>query len=59
MGHGIFPNYGLNYVKTWMSVLSKKERKEVFFTSNIEKSRLARLEKEENMQASNKFKNNK
>lgn len=37
MGHGIFPNYGLNYIKTWMQCLSKKEKKEAFFPTKKSK----------------------
>lgn len=50
MGHGIFPNYGMNYIKSWMGALSDKERKEVFFTSKKEKMKQARAEKEEELE---------
>jgi len=44
MGHGIFPNYGPNYIKQVAAFLSKAEAKEVFYTSAKEKK--ARLLKE-------------
>lgn len=31
MGHGIFPNYGLQYQKTIFPFLTKAEKKAVFF----------------------------
>jgi len=31
MGHGIFPNYGPSYQKTVYCLLSKEEKKAVFF----------------------------
>lgn len=31
MGHGIFPNYGMQYVKGWQHELSRPEMKCVFY----------------------------
>lgn len=31
MGHGIFPNYGMSYIKTWQDNLSRAEMKAVFY----------------------------
>lgn len=47
MGHGIFPNYGMTYIKSWMHQLSDKEKKEVFFTSKQERAKQAREERRE------------
>lgn len=47
MGHGIFPYYGMQYIKSWMHQLSDSERKEVFFTSKQERAKLARESKNE------------
>ena len=33
MGHGIFPDYGTQFIKSWQHLLSKEERKLVFYTS--------------------------
>lgn len=50
MGHGIFPNYGMQYTKTWMSALSPAEKKEVFFTSKQERAKQARNQKAEDQE---------
>lgn len=47
MGHGIFPNYGPNYVKTVAALISKAEAKEVFYTSAKERKAKFIREKEE------------
>lgn len=47
MGHGIFPNYGPNYIKTVAALISKAEAKEVFYTSAKEKKARFIKEKEE------------
>jgi hypothetical protein len=31
MGHGIFPNYGMQYIKMWQHQLSKGEMQAVFY----------------------------
>lgn len=31
MGHGIFPYYGLTYIKSWQHLLSREEMKAVFY----------------------------
>jgi hypothetical protein len=31
MGHGIFPNYGPTYIKSWQNKLSREEMKAVFY----------------------------
>jgi len=46
MGHGIFPNYGKQFVKSWQHQLSRKEMKDVFYTSKKE-LRAAKLKEEE------------
>jgi hypothetical protein len=38
MGHGIFPNYGFQYHKTIFGLLSKAEKKAVFFPEKRKKS---------------------
>lgn len=50
MGHGIFPNYGMQYTKTWMQALSPAEKKEVFFTSKQERAKQARESKNEDQE---------
>ena len=47
MGHGIFPNYGMQYTKTWMNALSRSEKREVFFTSKQERAKQAREERKD------------
>lgn len=47
MGHGIFPDYGPNYIKTVAALISKAEAKEVFYTSAKEKKARLIKEKEE------------
>jgi hypothetical protein len=47
MGHGIFPNYGMTYVKSWMNALSNKEKKEVFFPSKKSKANTKKYNSEE------------
>lgn len=37
MGHGIFPNYGLQYQKTIFPLLTKQEKKSVFFPERKKK----------------------
>jgi hypothetical protein len=57
MGHGIFPNYGPNYIKTVVALISKAEAKEVFFTSAKEKrAKLIREKEEDNFQKKRKEK---
>ncbi len=51
MGHGIFPNYGPSYIKSIAALLSKKEAKEVFYTSKKEKK--AQLIKEKGEEIGN------
>lgn len=31
MGHGIFPNFGPSYIKSWQHLLSHDEMKAVFY----------------------------
>jgi hypothetical protein len=51
MGHGIFPNYGPNYIKGIAALISKAEAREVFYTSAKEKkSRLIKEKEEENFE---------
>lgn len=52
MGHGIFPNYGPNYIKTIAALLSRKEAKEVFYTSKKERKALMLKEKSEEKEQS-------
>lgn len=47
MGHGIFPNYGPNYIKDIAALLSKAEAREVFYTSAKEKKARLMGEKQE------------
>jgi hypothetical protein len=54
MGHGIFPNYGPNYIKDVAALLSRAEAKEVFYTSAKEKKARLVREKEEEKQHSKK-----
>jgi len=54
MGHGIFPNYGPNYIKDVAALLSKAEAREVFYTSAKEKKARFVREKEEEKQHSKK-----
>jgi hypothetical protein len=57
MGHGIFPNYGPNYIKGVAALLSKAEAKEVFYTSAKEKkARFVKEKEEENLQKKKKGK---
>lgn len=57
MGHGIFPNYGPNYIKTVAALISKAEAREVFYTSAKEKKARIVSEKEEmNLQRKKKGK---
>jgi hypothetical protein len=51
MGHGIFPNYGPNYIKGVAALISKAEAREVFYTSAKEKkARFIKEKEEENLQ---------
>jgi hypothetical protein len=31
MGHGIFPSYGMTYIKSWQHLLTHAEKKAVFY----------------------------
>jgi len=37
MGHGIFPNYGAQWTKSWQHLLSRKEMIEIFHTKHKKK----------------------
>ena len=45
MGHGIFPNYGMRWVRSWQHLLSKKEMIDVYYTKH--KKKFTGKEKEE------------
>lgn len=47
MGHGIFPNYGPNFIKEVAALISKAEAREVFYTSTKEKKARIIGEKED------------
>jgi len=58
MGHGIFPDYGPNFVKEVAALISKAEAKEVFYTTAKEKkARLIREKAEDNFEKKKKGKN--
>lgn len=58
MGHGIFPNYGPTYLKSWQHQLSKEERKLVFYTTkkSLKKESASFKNDEEDQDKFKKFK---
>jgi len=62
MGHGIFPNYGMQYVKNWQHQLSKAEKRAVFYPDrkSLKSSKIrTSLIEEEEISFNNKKKNKK
>ncbi len=45
MGHGIFPNYGMQFIKSWQHLLSQKDRVAVY--DNRHKKKFVDKAKEE------------
>ena len=56
MGHGIFPNYGPKYLRTWQNQLSKEEMIAVFYTSKNKKKPAGKFRGEEEETSSVKIK---
>lgn len=52
MAHGIFPNFGPSFIKDICKYLSKKEAKDVFYTTKKERKALEKKRKEEEVDLS-------